>query len=159
MKNKLVIVLLVLFSTYAMAQGKKGNSKESPTVTVPELVKKEFAKKYPSVTNVKWSLEKAGEYEAEFNMNKKGMSVVIDEKGNLLEVETEIKVTELPQAINATIAKDFPGYKINECEKIEAKGIVSYELEVQKEKIEYEIVLNADGKLLKKVAKKEKDKD
>jgi hypothetical protein len=159
MRNKLVIALMVLFSTYAMAQEKKENSKENKTVNVPELVKKEFTKKYPAATKVKWSLEKAGEYEAEFDLNKKEMSVVIDEKGNLLEAETEIKEAELPQAIKNTLAKDFVGYKIDECEKAEAKGVISYEMEAKKDKVEYELVFDSNGKLLKKEEKKENDND
>lgn len=146
---------MVLFSTYAMAQEKK----ESKIVNVPELVKKEFTKKYPAATKVKWSLEKAGEYEAEFNMNKKEMSVVIDEKGHLIEIETEIKEAELPQALKATLAKDFAGYKIDECEKAEAKGVVTYEMEARKDKIEYELVFDSKGKLLKKEEKKGNDND
>lgn len=158
MKNKLVIALMVLFSTYVMGQEKNENSKDK-TVNVPELVKKEFAKKYASATKVKWSLEKVGEYEAEFDMNKKEMSVVIDGKGNLLEVETEIKEAELPQAIKSTLAKDFSGYKINECEKTETKGLISYEMEAKKDKVEYELVFDSNGKLLKKEEKKKKDND
>jgi len=159
MKNKLVIVLMVLFSTCAMAQGKKEKSKENQTVTVPELVKKEFAKKYPLATKVKWSLEKAGEYEAEFDLNKKEMSVVINEKGTVLEIETEIKEAELPQAVKATLAKDFAGYKLDECEKVEAKGKVSYEMEAKKAKVEYELVFDSKGNLLKKKEKKNNDND
>lgn len=158
MKNKLVIALMVLFSSYAMAQEKKENPNEKP-VNVPELVKKEFAKKYPSASKVKWSLEKAGEYEAEFDMNKNEMSVVIDEKGNLLEAETEIKEAELPQAIKTTLVKDFDGYKIDEVEKTEAKGVTTYEMEAKKDKVEYELVFDTNGKLLKKEEKKEEDKD
>lgn len=159
MKNKLVIVLMVLFSTYAMAQEKKENSNENKPVNVPELVKKEFAKKYPSASKVKWSLEKAGEYEAEFDLNKSELSVVIDEKGNVLEVEAEIKEAELPQAVKVTLTKDFAGYKIDEVEKTEAKGLISYEMEAKKDKAEFELVFDANGKLLKKEEKKEKDND
>ena len=160
MKTKLLIALLIMFSSYAIAQEKKESPKPEKQVNVPELVKKEFAAKYPKATKVKWGIEKPGEYEAEFDLNKSEMSVVIDEKGNVLEVETEIKEAELPQAIKATIAKDFAGYKIGEVEKSDAKGVVSYEMEAKKDKTEFELVFNGNGKLLKKEEKKEeKDND
>ena len=159
MKNKMLIALLVLFSSYVMAQEKKESTEPEKQVNVPELVKKEFAAKYPKASKVKWGLEKPGEYEAEFELNKAEMSVVIDEKGNVLDVETEIKESELPQAVKATLAKDFAGYKIDEVEKAEAKGAISYEMEAKKDKAEFEIVFDSNGKLLKKEEKKEKDND
>ncbi|MCE1188257.1 MAG: hypothetical protein LWX56_03870 [Ignavibacteria bacterium] len=160
MKTKLLIALLITFGSYAIAQEKKESPKPEKQVNVPELVKKEFAAKYPKATKVKWGIEKPGEYEAEFDLNKSEMSVVIDEKGNVLEVETEMKEAELPQAVKATIAKDFAGYKIGEVEKSDAKGVVSYEMEAKKDKAEFELVFNGNGKLLKKEEKKEeKDND
>jgi hypothetical protein len=159
MKNKMLIALLVLFSSYAMAQEKKGSPKPEKQVNVPELVKKEFSAKYPKASKIKWGLEKPGEYEAEFDLNKSKMSVVIDEKGNVLDVETEIKEAELPQTVKATLVKDFAGYKIAELEKADAKGIISYEMEAKKDKAKFEIVFDINGKLLKKEEKIEKDND
>jgi hypothetical protein len=160
MKNKMLIALLALFSSYAMAQEKKESKEPEKQVNVPELVKKEFAAKYPKASKVKWGLEKPGEYEAEFDLNKSEMSVVIDEKGNVLEVETEIKEAELPQAVKATLAKDFAGYKIEEVEKSDAKGVISYEMDAKKDKTKVEIIFDSNGKLLKQKDKsKEEDND
>ena len=70
MKN--IIILLFVSALFASpAFGQK---------TVPENVKKEFAKKYPAVQAVKWGSEEANEWEAEFKMNGKEMSASYDEK-------------------------------------------------------------------------------
>lgn len=150
MKRLLILSVLFIFIGYCHAQDKK--------VDVPAAAKTAFAAKFPQATKVKWSLEKAGEYEAEFMLGKVETSAVFDRKGTLLETETEIKESELPEAVKTTLAKDFAGYKLDEIEKTDAKGVISYEMEAKKDGKKYEIVFDANGKLLKKEeAKKEKD--
>ena len=151
--------LLVLFVCMALVVGVSAtNQKEEK---IPAAAKSGFAAKFPTAQKVKWSVEKPGEFEAEFTLNKVETSALFDAKGNLLETETEIKENELPQAVMATLAKDFAGYKLDEIEKaIDAKGTVSYEMEAVKGKEKLEIVFDASGKLLGKEAlKEEKGKD
>ena len=146
---------LAVFMLNCYSQGKKEVAKAEKKVTVPELVKKTFAAQYPKVAKVKWSIEKLGEYEAEFDVNKVEMSTVYNEKGTLLETETEIKNADLPKEVKATLAKDFIGYKFDEFEKVEAKGVVTYEMEAQKDKKTYELVFDKNGKLLKQAEEKD----
>ena len=154
MKTTVLSIVLLLFLFNSSAQENKEKEKNKKQADVPELVKKAFVAKYPKATKVKWSLEKPGEYEAEFNLNKSEMSAVFDEKGNCLEVETEIKQSELPQGIKTSLAKDFAGYKIGEVEKAEANGATNYEMEAKKDKVKYELVFDNSGKLIKKEEKK-----
>jgi hypothetical protein len=133
------------------------NQKE---VQIPAAAKTGFAAKFPTAQKVKWSIEKPGEFEAEFKLNKVETSAVFDAKGNLIETETEIKESDLPQAVKATIAKDFAGYKIDEIEKAtNAKGATTYEMEATKGKDELEISFDASGKLLAKNPLKEDNED
>ena len=71
--------------------------------------------------------------------------------GKWLATETEIKLSELPQAVTTTLSKDYAGYKINEAEKVETpdKGIY-YEVALAKGKLKVEVELNTEGKVLKK---------
>jgi hypothetical protein len=149
MKKTIISIALALFIISVFAEEKK--------VIVPEVVKKSFAAQYPSATKVEWGIEKAGEYEAEFKLNSTDMSVVYDEKGTALEIESEIKETDLPQAVKATLAKDFTGYKIDEFEKTDAKGVVTFEMEARKDNKEFELVFDSNGKLLKQEEEKDKD--
>jgi hypothetical protein len=149
MKKTIIFVALALFMIGAFAEEKK--------VTVHEAVKKVFSAQYPNAAKVEWGLEKTGEYEAEFKLNNTDMSVVYDEKGTALEIESEIKEAGLPQAIKATLAKDFVGYKINEVEKAEAKGVITFEMEAKKDNKEFELVFDQNGKFLKQKAESEEN--
>jgi uncharacterized membrane protein YkoI len=157
MKKIMMLIVFVALFSGSYAQQSKEEKKEGKEVSVPAAAKSAFATQFPKAEKVKWSLEKPGEYEAEFVQNKVEISVVFDEKGTLLEKETEIKESELPQAVKSAIAKDFNGYKLEEIDKAVAKGVTSYEIEVGKDKKSYELTFDANGKLLNKKEKKEKD--
>jgi hypothetical protein len=157
-KIKIMKKLLMLFVCLALVVGVSAiNQKDEK---IPAAAKTGFAAKFPTAQKTKWSVEKPGEFEVEFTINGNPESVLVDAKGNLLETETEVKESTLPQAVKATIAKDFAGYKLDEIEKsTDAKGTVSYEMEAAKGKETLEISFDASGKLLKKEAvKEEKEK-
>jgi hypothetical protein len=124
---------------------------------VPENVKKEFAKKYPSAQTIKWSSEEANEWEAEFKINGTEMSASYDNKGTWLESETEITVKDLPAAVTNTLTKEFPGYKTGEMSAIENPQMKGFELALKKGGTSLEVVFDNMGKVLKKTeVKKEK---
>jgi len=133
----------------------------TPKEETPAAAKTAFAAKFPTAQKVKWSIEKPGEYEVEFTANKVESSALFDAAGKLLETEFEIKEGDLPQAVKATIAKDFAGYKLDEIEKsTDAKGVAAYEMEAAKGKVKLELCFDATGKLVSKnpVKKEEKEK-
>ncbi len=126
---------------------------------VPLAAKTSFAAKFPAAQKVKWSVEKPGEFEAEFIRNKVETSALFDTKGNLLETETEVRESELPQGVKIALSKDFAGYKLDEIEKAtDSNGSVLYEMEVDKGKDKYEISFDVNGKLLKKEAINKKER-
>ncbi len=123
---------------------------------IPAEAKSGFAAKFPAAQKVKWSIEKPGEFEVDFILNKVEQSALVDAKGNLIETEIEIKANELPQEVKATIAKDFAGYKLDEITKAtDAKGVVAFEMEAVKGKDKLAIEFDENGKLLSKTAAKE----
>ena len=153
MKKLLVtsICLVFILSSYAQKQKKE---------EIPSAAKTAFAVKFPKAQKVKWSIEKPGEFEAEFTLNGVESAALYDANGQLIETETEIKEAALPQTVKNTIAKDFAGYKINEIEQvIDSKNIVSYEMVVRKGKREFELEFLSNGKLLKKEEKKKDSKE
>ena len=152
MKN-LMVVMAILVTGFSQAQ----KLKESE---VPKSVKDSFAKHFPNTKGVEWSKESKTEFEAEFKKSGKEQSANFDQAGTWLLTETEIKKADLPQAVQAAIAKEFAGYKIEEAEKAEIadKGMF-YEVELEKGELNYEVQFSADGKVLKKEVKEEKDDD
>jgi hypothetical protein len=118
--------------------------------TVPENVKKEFAKKYPAAQAVKWGSEDAHEWEAEFTVNGTEMSASYDNKGTWLESETEISAKDLPAAVTTALTKDFAGYKTGEMSIIEDPQMKGFEIALKKGDSSLEVVFDNSGKVLKK---------
>ena len=153
MKKLLVLLVCIVFVIGVSAMNQKDEK-------IPAAAKTGFATKFPTAQKVKWSVEKPGEFEAEYTMNGVESSVLFDAKGNLLESETEIKEADLPQSVKAAIAKDFTGYKMDEIEKaVDAKGATTFEMEAAKGKDKLEISFDSNGKLLGKKPLKKEDKD
>lgn len=149
MKKFILLLVCVSFVMSTIAQ-------ETKKVEVPAAAKTAFAAKFPQAQKVVWGMEKAGEYEAEFVLNGVESSAVYDASGSLMEIETELKESELPLPIKTALGKDFAGYKIGEIAKnTDAKGIVVYELEASRDKKSYELVFDNAGKLTRKVESKE----
>ena len=151
MKKLLTLLVCMTFVVCTNAQKAKDET--------PAAAKTAFAAKYPGAEKVKWSIEKPGEFEVDFILNKIESSALFDATGKFLESEVEVKEAELPQAVKATISKDFVGFKLDEIEKAtDAKGVTTFEMEAVKGKEKLEISFDTNGKLLsKEPLKKEND--
>ncbi|MCW5908347.1 MAG: PepSY-like domain-containing protein [Chitinophagales bacterium] len=124
MKKLALMMVAGLTTSFAIAQ--KLSDKD-----VPQSVKSAFQKAYPNTKEVKWDKE-GSNYEAEFDYNKTDYSVLFDAKGNLIETEVEIEVSQLPKSVTEFVSKHYTGQKIKEAAKItDAKGVVTYEAEIK----------------------------
>lgn len=150
MKKTILLAVLAVFMLNVNSQEKKETKKAEKQVSVPALTKAAFAVKFPAATKVEWGIEKPGEYEAEFLLNKTATSALFDKKGTLLETESKMAESDLLPAIKSVLAKDYATYKIKAVEKNEVKGVVKYEVVVEKGKKSSELIFDASGKLLKK---------
>jgi hypothetical protein len=141
------------------------SAQELKEAQVPEAVKNAFKAKFPQITDPEWEKE-GNDYEAEFRVKRVNMdngkavkgrierSVLFNTSGELLQTEDEIRITELPAAVNDYIAKNLNGKKVKEAAKItEAGGKIMYEAEIEKE----DYIFDADGNFLKKETEAEKD--
>src|SRR5262245_46284204 len=143
--KSLIFVLLC-----AALMSKAADAQKITADKVPAAVTSAFKAKFPAATKATWELEQ-GEYEAGFIVNGEKTSANFDKEGKWLETETEIKVDALPAAVNATLKKDFAGYKINEASKIKSvKNGNCYEAEIEKDKEIFDVLFSPDGKLISK---------
>jgi adenylyl- and sulfurtransferase ThiI len=150
MKNLIILSVLFLSISITTCAQKKA----------PEAVTKAFTQKFAAAKSVKWDNESANEWEAEFMMNGKEMSSSFDVDGKWLETETEISSKELPSEVTATLAKEFSGYKTGEMSIIENPEMKGFEIALKKDKSAIEVVIDANGKVLKNTsAGKKEDKD
>ena len=152
MKKLFAVLVCMIFVVGTYAQ--------KPKEEAPAAAKSAFAAKYPTAQKVKWSVEKPGEFEVEFTLNKVESSALFDATGKFLESEAEVKEADLPQPVKATIAKDFNGYKLDEIEKsTDEKGVTSFEMEAVKGKDKLELSFDPSGKLLSKEPLKEEGEE
>lgn len=108
----------------------------------PTAVQTAFQQKFPNASDVDWSKEKNGEWEAEFETpgdHEKSANFSAD--GKWLETETEIKFSELPAPIQSALQ----GKKVREVARIEkADGSTLFEAEVNRK----DLLFDASGKRL-----------
>ena len=101
-------------------------------------------------------------FEAEFDLNKVESSAVFGADGTFKELEQEIKTSALPKAVTDYCTKNYVGYKLSEAAKItDAAGKVMYEAEMEKDKMQFDALFDANGNFVKKTeaTKEEEGKD
>ncbi len=122
MKN--VLLLTLVFATISITGFAQ--------VKAPKLVLDAFKQKFPDVTSVKWQKEDTHEYEATFHSKGVKTSANFSDTGELLETETEIKFSDLPNNIQTAFTTKYPQLKAKTISKIEtARGVITYELEMK----------------------------
>lgn len=72
------------------------------------------------------------------------------EKTTVMPGRAPIKEADLLQPIKDNIAKDFAGAKFIKATKLDAKGLVTYEVIVMKDNVRWLLVYDKDGKFVRK---------
>lgn len=142
MKYALPTLLMLSLSMNASAQ------KISET-EVPQPVRAAFQKQFPSAQKVKWEMEDKTKYEAVFRQNGTESSATFDASGSWLETESAIKESDLPAAVRATLAAQYPGHKLEEFERLQTPEGTLYEVEAEKGEHSVIVKFAADGNVLK----------
>ncbi len=102
------------------------NKDEAPTAAVNWM-----NENYPGV-KVDWD-EEDGYYRAEFTYMGKDMNAWFDANGNWLRTETDCEKSDLPTAVLQSVASNYPGYEIDDVQKVEtAAGLTYYKMELKK---------------------------
>lgn len=126
---------------------------------VPQAITEAFSKKFPEAKKVKWDKENAAEWEAEFKMNGTEYSANFTSAGEWTETEHEIKTSEIPAAVKATLDQDFKDYEIEEAEISVTKEGKVYEFELEKDETALEVAIDVNGKIVTKEVKEEEEED
>ena len=151
LKMKTTILVLSLLVVSLIASASK---------TPPAAVKKTFTEKFKTAEKVKWDMEDAKEWEAEFVINGKEASASFDLSGKWLETEMIITKTDLPAVVKTSLDKEFAGAKIGECSTIDSPDLTGYEIAIVFEGKSYEVKSTREGELTaKEELKEKKDKD
>lgn len=136
--NKVVLYLSILLVA-GCCKEKINNSR------VPDVVQAKFTELYPGQKVQHWEKED-NDFHAKFEINKLETAVVIRKDGNLIQIENEMEVSELPGAITEYVSKNRNNMKIKEAVKItKNEGQVSYEVEGDDDT---DLLFDADGNYL-----------
>lgn len=123
----------------------------------PTEVLTAFSQKFPTAQKVKWDKESATEWEAEFKLDGKEYSANFTSQGLWKETENEIKKSEIPAEVQATLNKEFADFKIEEAEISETVEGKVYEFMLEKKEISLEVAISPTGKVVKKEVITEED--
>jgi len=155
--NRMKRIFFVVLMFVAFNLGTVGQT------AVPENVKATFQKMFPEAKSIAWSVEDSKTWEAEFKMKCKKMSANFDSDGKWIETETEMKARTLPDNVLNVVKTEFPGYRIDEACLVESPDMKAYEIGIEKKEAgketELEVLVSADGKILKKDQIQEEDED
>ena len=138
--------MLALFASIGLA----ACAQQLDASKVPSTVKAAFAKKFPGAVAARWGKENAKEYEAEFKLDGKSASASFLTDGSWVETEMEINISELPAPAATAVKTKHPGATILKVYKIDnAKGDLTYEAEIKTGNKKQEMILKADGTIIK----------
>jgi hypothetical protein len=141
------VVAALSLSTFALAQEKKIDRKD-----LPPAVEKTVAAQSQGATIKGFSQEKENgqlNYEAEMTVNGHSKDVLIDPKGEVVEVEEQVPLESLPVAVKEVLQTKAGAGKILKVESLTKHDkIVAYEAVVQTAGKKKEIQVGPDGEQL-----------
>jgi hypothetical protein len=155
MKNKIIIGMAAAILTTLATTTFAGDEKEVKITMaqVPAAVQA-AVKAYAAGAEIK-GIEDSdvdGTKVIEFDLEKDGKAseVAFRPDGKLFSTEEEVALTDLPEAVQQTIAKKSENAKAGKPEKIVQEGKTSYEIVIEKKGKKVEYTLSPEGKVTNK---------
>lgn len=130
------------------------NAQKLPATQVPAPVQAAFTKAFPNAMDVKWKLS-GTQYKVKFETGLffTDHEAWYDASGKLIRHEEEVSASDLPAAVTNAINTEFPGYRVDDTERITIDGVASYVVELKmKGHQEWKVAYDAAGKQIQKQA-------
>lgn len=143
----------ILFWGALLCSGLLGKAQDLRKEEVPSLILNEFIRQFPRAKQVEWELER-GYYQVEFKKsNGLDQEVCFNELAQVIKEKEEVKISELPVKIRERIMKEFPGYSMDELERIsDGKGITGYKIELESLfQEDLKVFMDEKGQVLQKI--------
>jgi len=141
----LAIAGAALISTAAKAQDLQPSQVPAPVLSA-------FTMAFPNAMDVDWDL-KGTQYKVEFETGLlfTDHEAWYDGSGKLLRHEEETSASDLPAGVASTSATEFPGYRMDDVDRITIDGTVSYVVELkQKGQPKWKVAYDSSGKQLQR---------
>lgn len=129
--------------------GYTASAQEINAAQVPASIIKAFEAKYPGATDVDWK-KQGTQFKTSFDMGNTDHEAYYSSSGKLVSHSRDIKEAELPAAVRASVKKNFPNHKIDDPERIETNGVVTYKVELDG-KPDMKAIFSSSGKVLSKM--------
>lgn len=123
------------------------NQKNNLPVSISETIKQD----YPEAKDIDWK-KKDSLFEVEFELGnpKKDHVLLYNAQGRSVFHRQDLVVDELPAPVLKGVRSNYPGFQIEEIEKVDDRGTLSYMVVVEKEGETWSLVLDPQGSILKK---------
>ena len=140
---------IILGLSFAVLFFNSSFSQKIAKENIPAAVQDAFKARFSIAEKVEWEMD-YDNYQSDFTVGNADFSATFDKDGKWLKTESFIKASTLPKNIKNFIAKNFPGYKEDETEKVETpeKG-VTYDMELSKDDLTYDVSISEAGVLLR----------
>jgi uncharacterized membrane protein YkoI len=162
MENRMMkSMVIVLVATLLGTAGVWADGKEVSAAQLPEAVMTAVKKVCPEGIIQEIELEKDdGQqvYEVELMVGKKGCDLKIALDGTVLEIERQVTVEELPEAVRNTLAL-FSDAEVRKAEMVQEDNEVSYEAVLKMGEHSFELEIAPDGKIVELELKGNKHDD
>lgn len=142
---------LIGIAFFAAGISLSSNAQDVAQNQVPSVVLNALQTKFPNATEVEWEL-KGDQYKADFEVGKRDHDVWIDKTGNIKKHKEDFPKSELPQAIGQVLEKDFKTYKLDDVDKFDEAGKISYEVKLESASGDLKVMFSPEGKVLEKKA-------
>lgn len=154
------VIAVAVFGALTLANAQQG--KMLTPKDLPAAVLAAFEKAYPKAT-IK-GVEKEKEhgktyFEIVSVEGSVSRDVLYTPDGKLYEIEEVIPAGDLPAAVKDAVAKELPQGRIEKVEKVMRDKTINYEVLVESGEKNHELLLDANGKLLKNKIEKDVDHD
>ena len=140
MKNLKTLILLLFVSSFAFAQNLK-------LPEVPQAVRDAFTSENSKATDIEWKAD-MNNYKVEFDMGRMEHEIWYTAAGEIIKRENDIPESDLPKAIRDVIATKYSGYRLDDIEMNWQDNVTTYKVELEKGKEEWELVFDANGKII-----------
>ena len=128
----------------------------------PKEVSDSFKQKYPEATDVEWEKE-GDEWDVEFMLGEDEYEAVFTEAGEWIETEMEVEHADVPAEVFKTLHLNYDEFEIEEIEWMDSPDFKGYEVEVEieegEEDVLWEVYILEDGTFVKAEKEEEDEED
>ena len=145
-KTQILIIAALNIFSFSQAQ-------DIPQSQVPSVILNAFTSQFPKAADVEWEMS-GSLYQVEFEIGWNiDHEVWYNDSGKIVKHKEDISTKELPKKVRNSIKTDFRGYTIDDLERITENGKVVYKMELNSLiHQDWDIVMDADGKVISKMA-------